>query len=256
MKKLLLLLCLAAAGLGCDHEAAPGGACPAIAQAGLDVGVAIDQTAEAVCDAAVTATDGSYAERLITTSCRYVGAFERPGTYVLRVEAPGFLTKEVSDVRVIRGAGQCPHVQAARLDIQLSRAAGPAAASDTPSALSGTSACVGTVAEYCALLGGRCPTFDESVARKRGLCRHPGTWLVATSQCAGVYRSVSWRDQMLGGGEEYFGPRGGLIGAHLYTDYWAYCDGRSFSQTFGVIPTCARSPSTKSVCHSLPPLRR
>jgi hypothetical protein len=244
MKK-LLVLGLAALASGCDHEGGSGGACLAIAQAGLDVGVASDPTAQAVCDAAVTATDGSYAERLVATSCRYIGAFERPGTYLVRVEAAGFVTREVGDVRVIVGTGHCPHVQAARLDIRVSPATVPPKAPETPPPGNG---CIGKVAEYCARLGGPCPTYEESVARRRVLCAQPGTWVVTTSECAGSYRSVGWRDQVLGGGEEYFGQRGRLTAAHLYADYWAYCGGSSFAQTFGEIPACATPPSTKSLC--------
>jgi hypothetical protein len=117
--KAFWVLSLVALALGCNHEVGSGVVCPAIAMAGLDVGVTSEQTAQALCDATVTATDGSYVERLVATSCRYAGAFERPGTYVLRAEGTGFLAKEVSDVRVIMGTGQCPHVQAVRLDIQL-----------------------------------------------------------------------------------------------------------------------------------------
>jgi hypothetical protein len=249
MKKRLVFLGLAALASGCDHESGPGVACPAMARAGLDVGVTVDPTAQAVCDAAVTATEGSYAERLIATSCRYIGAFERPGTYRLRVEAAGFLANEVGDVRVIVGGGQCPHVEAARLDIRVSPAAVPPEAPEAPSPTSG---CVGKVAEYCARLGGPCPMYEESVARWRELCAQPGAWVVTTSECAGVYRSVSWREQVLGGGEEYFGQRGRLIAAYLYADYTAYCRGRSFSRTFGEIPACPAPPSTTSRCWSRP----
>src|SRR4029450_9096444 len=70
-----------------------------------------------------------------------------------------------------------------------------------------------------------------------------------------MYRSVSWREPLLGGGDEYFDPAGRLIAAYLFTDYFAYCNGRSFTQKFGTIPpaprglscrTCAAAPSTHS----------
>ncbi len=110
--------------------------------------------------------------------------------------------------------------------------------------------CVGTVGEYCALVGGECPTYRESVERRRSLCAH---WVVVTSACGHRYRSVSWREPLLGGGEEYFDPGGRLIGAHLYTDYTAYCDGSSFAQAFGTIPTCPTSPLAIAVCPRLAP---
>jgi hypothetical protein len=111
-------------------------------------------------------------------------------------------------------------------------------------------ACVGTVDEYCALLGGECPTYDESVARRRSLCAH---WVVTTTACGRWYRSIRWREPLLGGGEEYFNPGGRLIAASLNTDYGAYCGGRSFTQTFGRIPTCATKPLERSLCQRLPP---
>lgn len=114
------VLSLSALAWGCDQGPGPGVVCTAIAVAGLDVGVASDRGAQGVCDATVTATDGSYRERLTPTSCRYVGAYERPGTYVLHVERTDFLAREVRDVRVIMAAGECPHPQTVRLDIQIS----------------------------------------------------------------------------------------------------------------------------------------
>jgi hypothetical protein len=109
--------------------------------------------------------------------------------------------------------------------------------------------CVGTVAEYCTRLGGECPSYDESVGRRRSLCPH---WVVTTSVCGRRYRSVSWREALLGGGEEYFDTGGRLIAAHLYTDYPAYCGGRSFAQTFGTVPTCATKPVERNLCQRPP----
>ena len=123
----------------------------------------------------------------------------------------------------------------------------PPAARATPPPPGG---CVGTVAEYCALQGGVCPTYEESVERHRSLCPQS---FVTTSICGRRYRSVSWREPLLGGGEEYFDAGGRLIAAHLYTDYWAYCGGRSFTQTFGTVPTCAAKPLTKNLCRHPPP---
>lgn len=110
--------------------------------------------------------------------------------------------------------------------------------------------CVGTVGEYCARLGGECPTYDESVERRRSQCPQ---WVVTTSACGRRYRSVSWQEPLLGGGEEYFDAGGRLIAARLYTDYGAYCGGRSLAQTFGTVPTCATKPLTKHLCGRPPP---
>jgi hypothetical protein len=117
---LLLGLCFLVGGVGCEQSSGPSAVCPAIATAGLDVGVASERTGEPLCDATVTATDGSYSEQLAPVSCRYFGAFEGPATYVLRAERAGFQAKEVRDVRVSMGTGQCPHVNVVHLDIQLS----------------------------------------------------------------------------------------------------------------------------------------
>jgi hypothetical protein len=115
----MAVLCLGILALGCGADAGPGVVCTAIAKAGLSVGVTNAQTSQPACDAIVTALDGAYREQLLGTSCRYVGAWERPGTYVVRVERAGFVTKEVADVRVAMGSGDCPHVEEVRLEVQV-----------------------------------------------------------------------------------------------------------------------------------------
>ncbi len=117
----LVLVVLAFAALSCDGQINPHVACLPVAEAGLSVGVISEQTGESVCDAAVTATDGAYTEALFAHGCRYVGAFERPGSYVVRVERSGFIPKTVTGVGVVMGAGECPHVKQIRLDVQLTR---------------------------------------------------------------------------------------------------------------------------------------
>src|SRR4029450_5393312 len=119
----------------------------------------------------------------------------------------------------------------------------PAPADPSRAALAGR--CVGTIADYCATLGGRCPTYEESVERRKTMCPH---WDVTTQACGRLYRSVSWREPLLGGGDEYFDPAGRLIAAYLFTDYSAYCNGRSFTQKFGPIPTCPTGPLVTDVC--------
>jgi len=104
--------------LGCDQDRASD-VCATVAAAGLAVNLTNAATAQPVCDASVTAVDGGYSERLTPTSCTYVGAFERPGTYVVRVEGVGFVPKEVGPVQVVMGSGRCPHVQEVRLTVPL-----------------------------------------------------------------------------------------------------------------------------------------
>jgi hypothetical protein len=94
-------------------------ACPAIALAGLDVGVVDNATSQPICDASVTASEEGYTERLSAIGCRYQGAYERPGTYRIRVDRTGFAGLELSDVRVVMSAGQCPHVQTVTVELRL-----------------------------------------------------------------------------------------------------------------------------------------
>ncbi len=116
---LLPLLSLAAPLSGCGQSSDSGVVCGAIAAAGLSVGVTNAQTGAAICDATVTASEGSYSEKLLATACRYVGAYERPGTYVVTVDAQGFDRRAVADMRVAMGGGVCPHVQEVQLEVPL-----------------------------------------------------------------------------------------------------------------------------------------
>jgi hypothetical protein len=94
-------------------------ACPAYAAAGLRVSVADVATGQPICDATVTATEGAYSEQLFGVPCSFSGAYERPGTYVIRTTRQGFLPNELASVRVVMGGGECPHVQETRVTIQL-----------------------------------------------------------------------------------------------------------------------------------------
>jgi len=111
-------LLLAAAAFDCGEERMPI-ACPAFASAGLSVVVRDARTAQPICDAAVTAREGAYSEQLFETSCEFVGAYERPGTYVVTASRAGFVPKEATSVRVVMGGGDCPHVEQVSLAIQL-----------------------------------------------------------------------------------------------------------------------------------------
>ena len=122
----------------------------------------------------------------------------------------------------------------------------PRADAPPPPALAGS--CRGSIGQYCQSAGGACPTYDEAVARRAALCSRPGAWTVQEDRCPGTYRSVVWREPLLGGGEEYFGSDGRLLGVFLYTDYPAYCRGTSFSQTFGDLPRCGSARVTEPVC--------
>ncbi len=116
-----LVLCAATLAWGCSSDDEHG-FCTAIAAAGLSVGVSNEQTGEPLCDATVTATEGDYRETLLANGCRSSGAWERPGTYLVRAQAPGFAAKTISDVRVVMGSRECPHVQEVQLEIALAPA--------------------------------------------------------------------------------------------------------------------------------------
>jgi hypothetical protein len=120
MRRLALLL-LAAGAFGCE-ETAPI-ACPAFAVAGLTVAVSNAVTAQPICDATVTAREGDYSEPLSAqpsgSSCTFVGALERPGTYVVSASRAGFVPMQKTSVPVVMGGGDCPHVVPTRVKIEL-----------------------------------------------------------------------------------------------------------------------------------------
>jgi hypothetical protein len=72
-----------------------------------------------ICDATVTAVEGDHREMLTPVACRHVGVFERPGTYVVRAERTGFIPVELTDVGVMKGTDDCPHVETVRVQIRL-----------------------------------------------------------------------------------------------------------------------------------------
>ncbi len=119
--KALLLVAGLTLLAGCGQEGASGVVCTTIAEAGLSVRVSDARTGSAVCDATVTATEAGYSETLLPLDCRYLGAYERPGTYVVSVTAAGFVPKAVTGVRVSMGTGRCPHVREVALDVALER---------------------------------------------------------------------------------------------------------------------------------------
>ena len=80
--------------------------CTASIDPGLTVRVTDARTGEGVMGATVTATDGDYVEVLDppgSSSGSHVGAYERPGTYTLTIEAQGYVSQTIEDVVVERG---------------------------------------------------------------------------------------------------------------------------------------------------------
>ena len=131
---------------------------------------------------------------------------------------------------------------------QSSSGSGPASPNPPEASAPKAEPCIGTVTEYCQGSPDGCPTFEQSVVKQTARCTQAGTWSVVVRECPGSYRSVAWHEAVLGGGEEYFNAEGVLGGAHLETDYRAYCGGSSFSEMFGSVPTCASTPIAKNLC--------
>ena len=118
MMRRILLVLLATSSWNCDIVGPH--ACDAMARAGLTVSVTNAATGQPICHATVTATEGAYSERLMAVGCSFSGAYERPGTYVIRATAAGFQPKESGTIRVVMGGGECPHVDQVRVTISLS----------------------------------------------------------------------------------------------------------------------------------------
>ena len=86
----------------------PGGvACPAIAAASLGVTVLDAVSSARICDATVTANDGTTSYTLMaggdTSNCTYVGPFERAGTFSITVTRAGYLMGQKTGVVVTKG---------------------------------------------------------------------------------------------------------------------------------------------------------
>jgi hypothetical protein len=73
---------------------------------GLSITVRDGKTGGLICDATVTASDGTYSEQLTSAGsppCDYEGALERPGTYGIEVSKVGYSATSVDGVTVPRG---------------------------------------------------------------------------------------------------------------------------------------------------------
>jgi hypothetical protein len=101
-----------------------GCSCDAAAAWGLSVTVMDAATGGRVCDATVTATDGSYSETLTgfgdSSTCEYFGAIERVGTYDVQVASGG---RTASAANVVVTSGTC-HVSRKAVTVTLPAAAG------------------------------------------------------------------------------------------------------------------------------------
>ena len=108
--------------------------------------------------------------------------------------------------------------------------------------------CSSPLSEYCASAGGPCPTVVDTSQRRKLLCTSSGAWRVEERHCVGRFVAISWRQSLLGGGDEYFDGEGKLFAAFLVTDYGAYCNRSAFSQTFGEVPVCSSQLIITDLC--------
>jgi hypothetical protein len=110
-------LCLA----GCESPADPV-ICTAIAVDAIVVTVVDGASNQRICDATVTAVEGSFSQELrgfpAGTDCTYSGPTERAGLYEVRVSKSGYVPTNMTNVRVT--ADEC-HVIPVRLTIPLTR---------------------------------------------------------------------------------------------------------------------------------------
>jgi hypothetical protein len=112
------VLILAASSCG---GSGPGGACTALYAYGLSVTVRDDATSAPICDATVTAVDGTHSEQLEKspgggTDCGYFGAGERAGNYTITAVKSGYMNATQSNVVVT--ADQC-HVKGVAVTLRM-----------------------------------------------------------------------------------------------------------------------------------------
>jgi hypothetical protein len=106
---------------GCESPTG-GVICTAIAVDAIVVTVMDGASNQRICDASVTAAEGSFSEVLRTfpagTECTYSGPTERAGVYEVRVSRAGYAPTTTSNVRVTRD--EC-HVIPVRITVTLNR---------------------------------------------------------------------------------------------------------------------------------------
>lgn len=94
------------------------GDCVDVGVSGIRVTVLDQRTRQSPNGATVTLADGDYRETLMGNGGVYNGAIERPGTYSITVEAPGYSTWTRNNVRVVRG-GSCNYLKSVAVTSEL-----------------------------------------------------------------------------------------------------------------------------------------
>ncbi len=92
--------------------------CVSIGVSGIQISVVDKRTNQIPSGTVVTVTDGDYRETLTRSGGVYVGATERPGSYSIVVEAPGYARWTRDNVSVVR-TGSCQYLQRVTLSSEL-----------------------------------------------------------------------------------------------------------------------------------------
>ena len=100
------------------------------------------------------------------------------------------------------------------------------------------SECTGLVEEFCE---GPCPDFAGSVAEVMELAT-VGRCYIAESGTCGQLRYTMHSTGFFGF-TAWFAPSGQMVAAYRFDDTPSFCDGTSYDELFGSVPTCVRAPT-------------
>jgi hypothetical protein len=119
MRLLLCLPLLISISSACSSNSGGSTACTDVLVYGIVATVKDAKTGQLICNATVTANDGTTTSTLQPSgsggSCTYVGAPEQPGQYTLSAAAPGYAQATAA---ATAAAGQC-HVTTAAVTIPM-----------------------------------------------------------------------------------------------------------------------------------------
>ncbi len=105
LRHLVVCICLLTMffGLaGCGGGTNDNIVCSQIAAAGVDVSI-FDARTGAALAATTTLTEGTYQETSMQEQTTFSGAYERPGTYTVRVTKSGYATFEQTGIVITKG---------------------------------------------------------------------------------------------------------------------------------------------------------
>ncbi len=116
VQRVISVALLAILASSCSHLTSSD--CVSIGVAGIQISVLDKRTNQTPSMTVVTVTDGDYRETLTRSGAVYVGAVERPGSYSIVVEAPGYARWTRENVSVVR-RGSCQYLQSVMLSSEL-----------------------------------------------------------------------------------------------------------------------------------------